>query len=396
VTDPTRRHRLAHLIITRRLARFERSAFYFRAAAVVVAALACLASSHHVWVVLIAPALIALALDATTAQRSRGAAAALTLLWVLAGLLLAALPAWVVTDLPFLVRCLGLGAADVVVVSVAGALFLHPGWFDPALPSRWPLEQLRRLAGPVSAVVTAAIIVPAPWPVGTMPAVWACALVPLFVGARIHGVDQTVRNAVPLIREEGQRGRDQVLREIHGTLSTELRQLEQYARDHRGTAPELYERAVSANSSLRETLTLTDEERDTSTTTDTLVAPVLTLTRAEGAAATVRVEVDHLADGDRDLVRLVLNELVGNALRAGAAALEVTVTGARTAPAGPTPDRGGLLVTVTAAQLPDPDTRLSWSTVLDEKLAARDGSLSSATGSDDGSVVVQARWRAEA
>jgi hypothetical protein len=39
---------------------------------------------------------------------------------------------------------------------------------------------------------------------------------------------------------------------------------------------------------------------------------VLTLARAVGAKAAVKVSVDALSGGDRDLARLVLNDLVGN------------------------------------------------------------------------------------
>ena len=58
----------------------------------------------------------------------------------------------------------------------------------------------------------------------------------------------------------------------------------------------------------------------------TLEAPVLTLARAVGARAHVDISVDSLSAGDRDLARLVLNDLVGNALNAGAGAIDVAVS----------------------------------------------------------------------
>ena len=61
-----------------------------------------------------------------------------------------------------------------------------------------------------------------------------------------------------------------------------------------------------------------------------LEAPVLTLARAVGARAQVEVTVDRLGPADRDLARLVLNDLVGNALNAGAGDVRVTI-----APDGP-------------------------------------------------------------
>ena len=57
---------------------------------------------------------------------------------------------------------------------------------------------------------------------------------------------------------------------------------------------------------------------------------MLTLARAVGARASVEVTVDQLGADDRDLARLVLNDLVGNALNAGATEVRVTI-----APDGP-------------------------------------------------------------
>ena len=50
---------------------------------------------------------------------------------------------------------------------------------------------------------------------------------------------------------------------------------------------------------------------------------MLTLARAVGARADVDVSVNTLSADDRDLARLVLNDLVGNALNAGAGAVDV-------------------------------------------------------------------------
>lgn len=242
---------------------------------------------------------------------------------ILAALLLPVVPSWVASDLPFLLRALSLGAALVVVVSEVTAGFSSPGWFDPDRRVPPGGELLRRFAGPSAAVVTSAVVLPAPWPPATMPAVVACGLVPLLASARLYDLDHLLAHAVPLLREQAQIGRDEVLREIHGALSTELRQLEQHARDHRRVAPELYERAVAVNSGLRETLLLADGQRDTSTTTDTVMASVLTLTRAEGATVSTRVDVERLSEADRELVRVVLHELVLGALAAGATRLEL-------------------------------------------------------------------------
>jgi signal transduction histidine kinase len=128
-----------------------------------------------------------------------------------------------------------------------------------------------------------------------------------------------------LVREESHAGRELVISETHGALSTNLRLIEQQAREVRDVAPRLYELAVSANSRLRETLTLGQLGRDSSTSVQNLEAPVLTLARAAGAKAQINIGVEVLSAADRDLARLVLNDLVGNALNAGASAIEVAV-----------------------------------------------------------------------
>src|SRR3712207_7952343 len=55
-----------------------------------------------------------------------------------------------------------------------------------------------------------------------------------------------------LVQEESHAGRELVINEMHGALSTTLRLLEQQARELRSVAPALHDLAVSANSRLRE------------------------------------------------------------------------------------------------------------------------------------------------
>jgi signal transduction histidine kinase len=399
-TSASRRHRLAHLVVRRRAASFSRRSSYVRAAALASLLLVCTFGRSTGWVVLLLlPALVALGLE----LRPRPGATGVTHLawWTWSAPVLVAVPAWVLVDLPFVLRAWALASAMVVVVSVVTAVCIAPGWFDPERRSRAAAEWLRRAAGPLAAGGSAAIVVPADWPPDALPAVWALAVLPLVVGSRVGALDRTVRNAVPLIQHQGQLGRDQVLREIHGVLSTELRQLEQYARHHRTEAPALYERAVTANSSLRETLTLSDERRETSTTTDTLLAPVLTLIRAEGAAVDARIEVAWLHPSDREVARYVLNELVGNALRAGASRLQVTITDGRDTAAGsgpvPRPGPGTVMIEVTDDGDAFPVERWgrpgSGAARLRDLLSARDGVL---TPPDHPSPpkTVRARWRA--
>ena len=153
---------------------------------------------------------------------------------------------------------------------------------------------------------------------------------PLTINLRISDTDLIMRVLPRLVQEESHAGRELVISETHGALSTNLRLLEQQAREIRRESPALYDLAVSANSRLRETLTLARLGPESSTSVQNLEAPVMTLARAVGARAEVVVTVDRLEPADRDLARLVLNDLVGNALNAGAGDVRVTI-----APDGP-------------------------------------------------------------
>lgn len=175
-----------------------------------------------------------------------------------------------------------------------------------------------------------------------------------------------------------------MISETHGALSTNLRLIEQQARQVRDLAPTLYELAVSANSRLRETLTLAQLGRDSSTTLQNLEAPVLTLARAVGAKAAVDVSVEALSADDHDLARLVLNDLVGNALNAGAGDIHVAVA----------PDDGRVAISVTDDAPPMADrvwkTPGTSSARLETRLGDLSGSLS--LKQNGTTKTVTARW----
>ena len=193
-----------------------------------------------------------------------------------------------------------------------------------------------------------------------------------------------MRKLPQLVQEESHAGRELVINETHGALSTNLRLLEQQARELRREYPALYELAVSANSRLRETLALSQLGRESSTSVQNLEAPVMTLARAVGAKAEVVVTVDHLGPADRDLARLVLNDLVGNALNAGAGDVRVMI-----APDGP---RVSISVTDDAPPMAPGvwKTPGTSSARLEARLGELSGSLSAAQ--QNGTKTVTACW----
>jgi hypothetical protein len=250
--------------------------------------------------------------------------------------------------LPASSRFLALSAATVLLSVVCARLCLDPRWYRPDPRPRWLSRWLRNLAGPLGVVACLLLALPAPWESSERTIVVLISLLPLANVALTLDQDQTLKSAVAMIRTEAQDGRQTVLDELHGALSANLRLLEQASQDLRSTAPRLYELAVSANSQLRETLTLADPRVDSADQPQTLTAVVNTLTMAVGAYADLDVRVRRLADGDRDLVRLVLNDLVRTVLAESAARvnaevaldrgwLRVTVAGDRTLARPPAP-----------------------------------------------------------
>jgi signal transduction histidine kinase len=240
---------------------------------------------------------------------------------------LIAIPSWIAIDDPLWARLGMLAAATVFLITTSLLIFNDHTWFNPEEtdPPAWH-EIFRLVAGPITALPVCLIALPAHWGPNGWLAALAISLLPLaVVGSRITDTDLILKTLPDLVQQESHAGRELVISETHGALSTNLRLIEQQAREIRHLAPGLYELAVSANSRLRETLTLGQVGRDSSRSVQNLEAPVLTLARAVGAKADVDITVETLAAADRDLARLVLNDLVGNALNAGAGAIQVAV-----------------------------------------------------------------------
>lgn len=410
-----RRNRLAYLVLLRRVSTNTYRASIIRAVLLLTVAAAVLAgvptSSPSFWAcwLFLTPAVAAVGLDLVTARleihgrepnshllrwlidhakRTSGTHrlnpnASLT---IIAALALTVLASWLTLEAPGGLRLLCLALAMIFSASVAIGIFNDHAWFNPEdAPPRWH-ELLRLISGPAIVMLMAAIVLPAAWPPSQRGVVVAILCLPLVVSFLIWDLDHTMSHITPLIKEEAHAGRELVLRETHGALSTYLRQIEQYARAHRTESPRLFEMAVNANSRLRETMTLNDVNRETSRSTDTLSAPVMTLARAVGASVRYQINVQELSDPDRGLAHVVLNDLVGNALNAGTS--QVTFTVDR--------DHDLLRVAVIDDAPPMPDE--AWqrpgtsSACLGARLVALGGSLTVREGPS--SKVVTAVWQA--
>ena len=299
---------------------------------------------------------------------------------------LIAIPAWIATDDPLVARLIMLAAATVFLITTSLLIFNDHTWFNPdeTDPPAWH-EIFRLIAGPITALPACLIALPANWEPNGWLAALAISLLPVaVVGSRISDTDLIMKTLPDLVQEESHAGRELVISETHGALSTNLRLIEQRAREVREISPSLYELAVSANSRLRETLTLGQIGRYSSTSVQNLEAPVQTLARAVGAKANINISVDVLSATDRDLARLVLNDLVGNALNAGAGAISVVIA----------PDHESVAISVTddapAMALGVWKTPGTSSARLAARLGDLAGSLTSVQNGDNKTVT--ARW----
>ena len=307
--------------------------------------------------------------------------------WDLASaLLVIAVAAWGTVSLPASSRFLAIAAAVVLLTVVATRACLDPRWYraDPA--PRPVARLLRAAAGPLGLVSSMAVALPAPWPPGQRATVVVICLLALANVPLTRDQNLTVRGVVEMIRTEAQDGRQSVLDELHGNLSANLRLLEQASLELRDASPRLYELAVGANSRLRETLTLADPAVDSAAEPQTLVALVRTLALAVGARAELTIEPARLAEVDRDLLRLVLNDVVRVVLGDGASQVSagVRVVG------------GVLTVGVVGGGSAGPD-RLGRLGPLRDRLDDVGGSVTAeAVSAADGRAGIVVRWPAAA
>lgn len=344
-----RRSRLSYLALLRRVTVYNARARYVRSGAVLVALGFASVSDHRLLAIpLVLPALIAAIVDHMVISYDiRGVLPtnavalfviendeatsgvhrlnAISFTYLVGMITVLVNPSWVITDLPVWARLCALGAAVVLACSVAASILIDHTWFAPNAPRpRWH-EGVRVVAGPLVVALCAAVTLPASWPSPAWYAAIVLVCIPVITWARIGDIDELVQIMDELVREEAHEGRELVLREMHGNLSTQLRLLTQQTYKHRHELPALHELAVSANSRLRETMALADPSLSTSTSTDTLLTAVRTLGMAVGVQVRGEVTVSRLGATDRDLARIVLSDLVGNALNAGAEQIDVRV-----------------------------------------------------------------------
>jgi hypothetical protein len=234
---------------------------------------------------------------------------------------------WVATDLPDWLRLIGLLLAVAYTTSVGHAIYIDHTWFNPdeTRPPWWH-EVLRRLAGPSTSVLVAALALPGTWTAEERVGVAVISAVPLLIGVRVADLDQMIILVPEIAEEEHQRGHDLVVHEIERALAPSLRALEALTRIRQDEAPVLHELAVHARSGLEEILDAPAGQQRYQPSLDTLLGPTLTVARAIGVDIEARVEPESLSEADTETAAWCLQDLVGNAINADASSVGVRLS----------------------------------------------------------------------
>jgi hypothetical protein len=239
---------------------------------------------------------------------------------------------WVATDLGQVQRLVGLLAAMLYTTSVADGIYGDHTWFNPAEANPpWWHELLRLLAGPSTALLVAAIALPARWADSDRLTTVVMVALPLLVSLRLWDLDETLGTIDGVVENEQAHGRLLVRNETEAALAPTLNALVGYSRAHRNEAPLLYELALLAQGRLCEALALVDKPSARSTALDQTIGPLLTMARALGVTTNVQLAAGILTSTDADTASWVLRDLVGNALNANPTRIDIVTAGAEVA-----------------------------------------------------------------
>lgn len=214
-----------------------------------------------------------------------------------------------------------LGASICYAVSVASAIFVDPAFYNPR-DNPWPLlEPLRTGAGLVLAALAGAVVVPG-WAGDDRTAAALVCAAALATSLRVRETDRLLRYAEMEAANCELLGRDLVLAQTHG-LSSTLNLAALYARDVSTTAPEVHETVRLAQIRLQQLTALEDLSVTDVDYPESLLRPIRWLTGSRGVHSQASIELDILSEPDHDLARLLVSDLVGNAVKAGAGRIQV-------------------------------------------------------------------------
>jgi hypothetical protein len=236
------------------------------------------------------------------------------------GVCLAVLGPWVLSGVPVGFRVAAVIAAAGWLASFTSAIMVDVAWYNPDVSSWPPFEYVRRRAGAAAALVFAAVTLPAPWPAGGREAVTAVCAALIAVQLRINETDRTLETGAVYAGQRDIDGRRTVTTALHTLLGNPLIHLKRAAAL---ADPSLFDLVRQVEGGYRETLAL---DRGIDVTIDwpgVLASRLDAIAGQYGISVSFSCPQDPMALQDREVARLVLDDLAENAAKARARTVTV-------------------------------------------------------------------------
>lgn len=221
-------------------------------------------------------------------------------------------------------------AAAAFLGSIAANILLDPSYYNPGLnldgAAQRSLDLLRLLGGPVCALLTAGV---ATWAVA--PDLRAISLAIsaslLAVDLRIREVDRVAAAAHDAALDRELLGRKEVAQVLHGMVGAPLHAVKGLSKPLRHEHLDLYDAVRQMDAGFRETLTL-DQGLDVHIEWPGILIGRLRAIQAQYGCHRVTLDTgeERISMDDRQLARLIIDDLADNAGKAGAREIAVILS----------------------------------------------------------------------
>lgn len=217
---------------------------------------------------------------------------------------------------PSWIRPIGLALALAHLSSGLTAVLLDTPWYNAANRGpNWRIGRLlRRVAGPLVCLTVLAIAATTPWPGIPFPVVAAACAVPLHVFLKTRESDRQVRASEDLVLRETTAARKRFFDGLHGQLTGPVKMTSRLIAQHDPPVdPQLRELGLVLPLLLSSTAAMVDEQRWAQ---DSGRVSMREIVQSLSARSQVRTRYHELGNPDatsKDLVLLVLSNLIPNA-----------------------------------------------------------------------------------